>query len=996
MDPACVLPYAAFMFRKTLSLCTLALCAVGCGPKATTGGPTGNQDGTQAILQQSELPDTLSSPLPDDALGVTVHRLKNGLTVYISPNPGEPRVSAWIAVRAGSRHDPANSTGLAHYLEHMLFKGTRQLGVLDSAAEAPHIERIAALYDELARAGDDDAERARILKQVDEETGKASKYAIPNELDQLYARMGITGVNAFTGNEQTVYIADVPVNRFEAWAKLEAERFQNPVFRLFYPELESVYEEKNISMDRPISRVFDSMFLGLFPEHPYGTQSTIGKVEHLKTPAYADMAAYYERFYIPNNIAIVLAGDLDAETALPVLEKHFGSWQAKPLVPPAPAAIEPLTGRKQIEITASGESAVYLGWLAVPASHKDAPVIEVIDLLMDNAATGLINVELVLSQKLPSAGSFPQLLREAGAWMMYGVARDGQSLDEVEQLLLGVVDKLRQGAFSQADLDALVLHAEMRAMRESEENRTRVGKMTGSFIGRVPWPDAARRSAKLRAVTREQVMAAAQKYLGDAFVSIRRNNGEYAPPKIPKPKITPIAIDPSKKSPFAESIESMPTAPIASEWLTAGTHYERRTLATGPMLAVHNKRNELFSITYRYWFGTWNKPLICFALELMEQSGIDGLSADALQRKLYAMGTTVRTQCSDDEVSITVEGIDRNIQASVTLLQQWLSGAALDEDKRQKLVANTVSKRKDVMDNPSSLQWALVSFASLGDDSEFLAAPSNEMLRTQATVPALRALLASLLQHKHDTLYFGPRTADAAAAIVPLGKGQDATDHRHPIAYRQIDGKRIFFVQKDMAQARIAIFMPEASLPKAAWPQVELYNEYVGGGMGALIFQEMREARGLAYSAWAQFRTGRRVGDAATLLGIIGTQADKTIDALTTMLQLLRDTPMSEGRLATAKRSLDARYRTQRIVPRQIADEVLKWTDLGLIEDPRLEYANAVQAMNVQALAAFAKRFSGDRPLIIGILGDKKRIDMDALKNIAPVEEVSISQLFSY
>ena len=198
-----------------------------------------------------EAPALIATPLGDDPTKTTIHRLSNGMTVYLSPDAQEPSIVAHIAVRAGSRNDPQQSTGLAHYLEHMLFKGTTRLGSLDYDKEKPHLERIASLYGELRKPG---ADRDHVLREIDSETQKSAEFAVPNELDQLYARIGVTGLNAFTDNDATVYISRIPKNRLAQWARIEVQRYSDAVFRLFWPELEAVYEEKNRALDNPNRR----------------------------------------------------------------------------------------------------------------------------------------------------------------------------------------------------------------------------------------------------------------------------------------------------------------------------------------------------------------------------------------------------------------------------------------------------------------------------------------------------------------------------------------------------------------------------------------------------------------------------------------------------------------------------------------------------------------------------------------------------------------------
>ncbi|MBW2464605.1 MAG: insulinase family protein, partial [Deltaproteobacteria bacterium] len=451
---------------------------------SASAAATGPVD-SASILAASDLPATLAAPLPGDPAGVTIHRLSNGMSVYISTVRDEPRFDAWIAVRTGGRNDPANSTGLAHYLEHMLFKGSDEYGTLDMEAEQPHVDRIAALYDELRKA--DEGRRAEIFKEIDAETVAISKTAVPNELSKTYSAIGVQGLNAFTNNDATVYIGSVPANRIASWARVESERFRDPVFRLFFPELEAVYEEKNRGLDSPGRRVYNLVSQTLYPDHPYGSQTVLGSVEHLKTPAYGDMVAYFERWYVPNNMAIILAGDVDAKTALPILEKYFSGAESKPVPEKPPGTITPIKGRKFASLKAKGEETVQIAWPTVPVGHPDEDALVVMDWLVDNSSSGLLNVKLLLSQKLPSGGSNPQIQPEAGHWNMRGTAKTDQSLKEVEDLLLSVRDAIVAGEFTQEQIDAIVLNEEISLKQRMESTGGRVSLMQDAFIERQPW-----------------------------------------------------------------------------------------------------------------------------------------------------------------------------------------------------------------------------------------------------------------------------------------------------------------------------------------------------------------------------------------------------------------------------------------------------------------------------------------------------------------------------
>tara|TARA_R110002096_G_scaffold416429_1_gene618886 strand:- start:38978 stop:42067 length:3090 start_codon:yes stop_codon:yes gene_type:complete len=993
--------------EKIMSMmrCTLlaGLLALGCGPKTDSHSPTNaaepivpQQGAGEPAGKIAEGPALLPTAVADDPMAVTIHRLSNGLTVYISTDRSAPSISSWIAVGSGSRHDPADSTGLAHYLEHMLFKGTSKMGTLDFAKEKPHLDRIAALYDKL-RETDDAALRKEILTSIDAETLASSEFSVPNEFDNLYASLGIDGVNAFTSDEQTVYIATVPTNRFETWAEVEGERFADPQFRLFYPELESVYEEKNRSLDNPQSRMFQALGKAMYPNHPYGTQPTIGLSDHLKTPAYGDMVEYFENWYRPNNMAIVLAGDIDPATALPVLEKRFASLEARALPELPPATVEAPTTRQEIEIVAPGEQSIFLAWPTVAAGHADETALEVMDLIIDNSSTGLLNLELVLSQKLPSAGSFGQTLREAGLWILTGTARDDQSLEEVEGLLAGVVAKLKAGDFTQADLDAIVINSEIARKRRLESNDVRVELMTSAFVEGRAWSEVVTQQDKLRAVTREDVMRVAKTYLTDAPVVIKRVRGDFKSQKVEKPSISAIKIDSSRQSPYAKAIKAAPVKELEPQWLVDGTHYKRSALPAGSLIAVANERNDLFSIDYQFDFGDRQEPLLCFAMDLLETSGAGERSAATLQKDLYAIGSSIYFGCGTDGAMINVSGIDRNMKASLALLGEWLQTPKLEDGARGKLLANTLSKRKDAMNEPSVISRALAEFALYGKESSFLRVPSNKSL-SKSTDRKLVQLIAKLPNYQHRTSYFGPRTDDALAGEIALGAKHAKPKTHKPVRFVNYGKSTLLFVDQKVAQAQIRIGFPAAPLPFDERVKANLFNQYVGGGMGGLIFQEIREARGLAYSAFTYYDKGDRLVDDSAVIAGLGTQADKSIEAVSTLLSLIVPLRVEANRYKTALTSSKALFRKTRISPRTRATSLYAWEDLGETQDPRPKLFAALDTTTAEDLQTFANLRTKATP-VFAISGDSTRIDIKALAAAAKIVKTQIiktSQLFGY
>jgi len=945
------------------------------------------------IVAQSNLPATLDAALPQDDMGVTVHRLSNGLTVYISTERQKPRISAWVAVRTGSRNDPADSTGLAHYLEHMLFKGTSELGTLDFEKEKPHLDRIAELYDQL-RTVDSDEERAKVFAEIDAETQKSAAYAVPNEIDRLYASMGITGLNAFTNFDATVYIADLPANRFEAWATVEGRRYADPAFRLFYPELEAVYEEKNRAIDSPFRAVWEKTLQGLFPDHPYGTQTTIGEVEHLKVPAYCDMVAYFERWYGPNNMAVVLAGDIDPKTALPVLERTLGQLQPRALEPPAPGGDTGPKGRQLSEVTVEGENSVAIAWRTVAASHADAPALEVMDWVMDNGQAGLLNVELELPQRVPDASSGHSTMNEAGYWTLRATAKEGQSHEEVEQLLLGVVAKLKQGAFEQSDVDAVILQTIKNDAQALEFAQARVSRMQDAFINRMNWTDWVAAHESKRNMKKADLVRVAKEYLGDDFVVVYRKKGKPDLPKIEKPSITPVEIDNTRQSPFAKRVSEMPAAPLEPEWLEDGKQYTVRDLPAGRLIAAHNETNDLFSISYAFDRGTRQDALLCLAFDALEASGTEQLDAQEVQKKIYALGSSIGFGCSDDGSSIRISGFDEKMEETLALLEQWMAGVKIEDEQLAKLVENEISQRRDNLEDPRWLGFALSEYAQFGKDSAFLAEPSNKQLQ-RAKGAKLAKTIREAPNYQHTTLYFGPRDAEAASQAIALGEKHRKVAPPKPRRYRKQKGDRIYFVSDDVAKSSVSLAMPIGVAKDEKRGHARLLSEYFGGGMSSAIFQEIREARGLAYFARGWMSEGNREGDDWAFSGQMDTQSDKTIEAIEVYVDLVRARALDPSRTDSAKESLEQDYRSSRVEPRFVAFWVDSWFDRGDESDPRPEIRQAAKALDNEGLQAFADELDGV-PLIISVLGNGEKLDKKALAEIAPVTELEPEVLFSW
>jgi predicted Zn-dependent peptidase len=940
------------------------------------------------------VPAVQETPRPDDALGVTIHRLANGLTVYLSPNKGEPRVSARVVVRAGSKNDPADSTGMAHYLEHMLFKGTTHLGTLDYEKERPQLERIRALYEDLFKTKDD-AGRAKIYKEIDAANGRASAFAVPNEFDRFYRSIGAEGLNAFTSDEQTVFVVSIPANRLEAWATVESERFKSPVFRLFQTEIETVYEEKNRSMDNAERILSDELENRLYKFHPYGQQPTLGSIEHLKNPSLAKMYAFYDRWYAPNNMAIALSGDFDRAKTLELIKKHFGTWTPHALPELPKWELPKPKGEEKYEVKYEAEQKVELAWLTVPRSHPDADALEVMDMIVDNSAAGLFNLRLNQAQKVKASGSYPSMRNDAGSWNAWALPKKGQSPEEAEALLLEAVDAVKKGDFSEDDVAAVVTNFELGEKAQLESNEARVSQMAGSFVSVEPWERAVGRLDRIRKTTKADVVRVANKYLGPDRIVVYRRDAKPEIPKISKPAFTHIAIDPARESSFMKEILAIPAPPLEPRWLVSGRDYQITPIEGGRLYSTKNPYNDLFSLSFRYERGSRTDRELCAAVDLLELAGAGPWSADEFKKKLFALGTSLSYSCGDQDTSINLSGLDRNLWPSLELMAQRFDWPNVESGTLSKMIEVELGAREDEKKNPGAVHYALGQVAARGRESAVLKRLTNAEFKA-LNEARLKGLIRDFMLHPSRTAYVGNRLPREIGKLLETGRRQRPVSPRVPLKLLRPASPRVLFTHRDMVQAQVGLFAADETYDPEHVVDYQYYAEYMGGDMSAVIFQEVRESRALAYSASGGHTGVADKGDDTQLWGRLGCQADKTPEAVKLMQTLFQDFPGSEKRFRETAKSIEESYRTSPVPFRAIPATVLGWEDQGLTGgDPGPKRFERSLKYTLPELTTFAQRFK-TKPLTVWILGHRDRVGLEQLKTLGEFEEKPLDALFPY
>jgi predicted Zn-dependent peptidase len=935
-----------------------------------------------------------------DPLNARIYTLDNGLKVYMSVNKDKPRINSYIVVRVGGKNDPPETTGLAHYFEHLMFKGTKSFGTSDYVAEEPLLNEIENLF-ETYRKTTDEAERKALYARIDSVSQEAAKYAIPNEYDKLMKAIGSQGTNAFTSYDLTAYVENIPSNELETWAKIEADRFTSPVLRGFHTELETVYEEYNMSLTRDGRRVFDTLLAALFPHHPYGTQTILGSQDNLKNPSITNIKNYFDTYYVPNNMAICLAGDLNPDSTIAVIDKYFGSMQRKE-IPELKVGVEtPIEQPIVKEVIGLEAENVLIAYRMPGANSPETATLEFIDYLLTNGKAGLIDLNLVQKQKVLRGGSGASSLSDYSLWELYGTPKEGQSLDEVRDLLLGQVDLLKKGEFSDSLLIGVINNFKLEKYYQQQESSYAVYMFLDAFVNQIEWKDVVNKVDYQSKITKQDVMDFCNKYFNDNYAIVYKREGKPDDKKIDKPQITPIPTNRDEESAFMAEVKAREIQPIEPVFLDYEKDMTRLTAKNEiPVLYVQNTTNPLFSLYYVYEMGNNSDKALGTAFNYLNYLGTSTKTAEQIKSELYQMACSFGVSASDDRVYVYVSGLADNFDKAMALLEERLADSQVDSTAYANLVADVLKRRSDAKLNQSSNFSMLRSYAVWGPKSSATNILSSEELK-KMNPQELVERTVNLKNYKHKVLYYGPLSGEAIVEVINKNHAtaEELQAVPEPVKFEEqaTDENQVLLAYYDAKQIYMAMLSKGLKgFDKSLDPICRMYNSYFSGGMNSIVFQEMREARGLAYSAGAGYNSPSKPERSYYLATFIATQNDKMKDAINAFLEILNDMPESEKAFNLAKDGIITGIRTGRIMREDIMWNYLSAQEFGYTEDSRKALYEQIPNMTLADVKDFQEKYVKDKTYTYCILGDTKDLDMTALKKIGKIKTLSQEEIFGY
>lgn len=937
-----------------------------------------------------------------NALKVKEYRLENGLTVWLNEDHSQPKVFGAVVVKAGAKDCP--DTGIAHYFEHMMFKGTDRIGTLDYESEKVLLDSIAMKYDELAMT-EDTAARARLQKEINELSIRSSEYVIPNEFNRLINRFGGSGLNAATSYDATIYFNTFSPQYMVQWAEINSERLINPVFRLFQSELETVYEEKNMYGDFIGGQVMDTLMARYFGPHPYA-YPIIGSTKNLKNPRLTEMHKFFEDYYVASNMALILSGDFDAQQVMPILEKAFSRIRSGNAPKQEKVMLPPFNGREtmKVKFPIPFIKAMGLGFRGVSANHEDQVALNIAVNLLNNAnGTGYLD-KLMVEHKLMGALAINESMNEAGILAVAIMPKLLiQSYSSAEKMVWDEINRVKNGDFSDEMFNSLKLEQKRQYASSLENIDSRATIMMNLFSQGKSWNDYLNEVARIESITKEDVVRVAQKYFSNNYLCVTKSTGKYPKDNLPKPAFSPVVPrNADASSSYAKQLEKIPEQQVAPRIID----FEKdvKTSKLTPLVTLYttpNPLNDIFTLNISYGIGALEQPELMQLTNYLQLLGTESLSFEQFRSRLQSIGSTLAFDVTPDAFVMKVTGFDNHIDETMELVGDFIRHAKADDKKLRQIVDDAKVSEKAFFKSGDNVASALLEQVKYGDQSRYLRKLSLSQIKKLKGKDML-AIYDKVRSVQCDLHYCGTLPVEKVIGTIrqhlPLERTTVASNSPYYRELKQYDRPTVFFIDMpDMAQSIVYGYVKGDPVDdKASRHASRLFSVYFGGDMSSLMFQEIREFRSFAYRTSGRYQLPNHAhkGTAGSFTAMLSTQSDKTLDALGVLDSLIREMPLKPERVEAVKQMLVNRINNDYPPFRNLSEKVASARMEGFDRDPAEEFLRDIATMDMQDISRFYREQISGRPVVYVIAGNRKHIDMKKLAEYGTIIKVKKKDIY--
>lgn len=933
------------------------------------------------------------------------YKLENGLTIILDQDISQSQVIGMVAANVGAKDEEENATGLAHYLEHMLFKGTQTLGTADWKKEKPLINKIYTLYDKLQSAKDQ-KEIQKINDEINQVSQEASQYAIPNEFSKIIEQMGGIGLNATTSFDVTKYYNIFPPNQLEPWLDLYAHRFEKPVFRMFQTELEAVYEEKNRAEDEPSNAYNRKLLENVFKGHPY-SRPVLGYTEHLKRPNISKMKAFFQKWYVPENMVIILSGNFKIAQAESLIAEKFGKWKARPCPKRRTVNLPSFNGKQKIKVKLSPFLKAQLVYTIPPPSIDENLALDVASELLSNSSkTGLLN-KLNMNGEVLYAIAANETLKDIN---MFSISfapvfdinqRRQMSFKSAESLIENEIKKLKKGDYESWLLKQIKANMIDQYDLSMESPTVRANRLLQAFIhGRAP-ESIFNYKKRLANVDKAAVSRVVKKYIGRNYLAFYSYKGEAPKEKIEKPKIDPIKPQKHENSEYAKYFEGIPTTQAEHKFVNFDTDTKVVNFQNKVNLHyVPNKHNDVFSMQIVFNVGTTQIPMLEYATSLMNNAGIIGqYKPDELRREFGKLGITYSFYSNDYKTFIEMRGNEKKLAEACQLLSRLMIFPKIEEKSLNRIVGSEYQSRMIEAKMQTRQVAALKEYVQYENESKFIKRASLDAL-TAISPTELTGKFNHALSYKADIYYYGKTPLQKINKIlkqnIAFASNRKEGEKPKQRASKKYSENTIFLVDNpNVSQSNIFIFIKGQPISLEEIPLLDAFNQYFSGGFTGLMMKEIREFRSLAYTASAEISTPKFPEWDSNFYATIGTQGDKTLEAIEVSTNLINNMPQYPKRISSVKSHLINSSFLARPTARNMSQVISLWQQKGYKEDPIKKNLPLYEQIQFKSMLDFYKKHLQNKTYAIGIVGPLKKIDTNALKKYGKIIKIKSRRLFS-
>jgi len=932
----------------------------------------------------------------NDENNVRTYTLKNGLKVFLAQNFDAPKIQTYIPVKTGSNNDPSDNTGLAHYLEHMMFKGTSKIGSSDWEKEKILLDEISKLY-ELHKVEEDPEKKKEIYRKIDEVSQKASKYAIANEYDKIISSLGATGTNAHTWLDETVYKNNIPSNELEKWLKIEKERFSELVLRLFHTELEAVYEEFNRAQDNDARLVNYALMELLFPTHQNGQQTTLGKAEHLKNPSMVAIHKYFDEYYVPNNYALVLVGDLQFDETIQLIDRYFGTFEYKELPKKIPVVEKPITEITKKVVKSPTIPRVQIAWRTDSYGTKEAMLADVVaNILTNKGEAGLLDLNINQKQKMLYAQAFSVGFKNYGYISAVAVPKENQTLDQGIEMILEQIDLIKRGEFPDWLIPAIINDFKIQRLKEWETANGLATTLYDSYIKGRTWEEELNEIAEYESITKGEIIEFSRKFFGENYAVVYKEKGiNENLIRVENPGITPVKINRDSQSDFFKEILNERSKEIKPQFIDYRKEIETYELSGKKINFVKNKYNDIAQVHYIFPFGSDHDKELPLATMALQYLGTDRFSPEELKEEFYKIGISNDFKTTQDSLTISLSGLEENILKGVELLQHWLDNAKPDQEVYENFVETILESREAAKKDKTKIMNALVNYAKFGAFSRKTDVVSEKRLR-EIQCAELSGKMSRLFNYEYQIFFYGKDFEKFKKEAVPFIKPQ-TSEIPEPIIYPEPEtGGKVYFIDYDMVQMEMSKIAKGKNMEVKDFGKINVFNEYFGRGLSSIVFQEMRESKSLAYSAYVSYQTNPLLHHPDYISTYIGTQPDKLMIAVDTLSELMSELPQVELQFENSRNAALKQIASGRITRTNIFFNFQNLKKLGVHHDLRKDMYQEIEKLSLKELTEFYN--SKIKPLHFNtaIIGKKENLNREAAEKLGGFTEVSLEDIFGY